>query len=125
MTILTLKDGSLTLNAPVFVKYTKAKGGFLCDHEACHALMYYALLGRRAYEENILGDGIQYEGIPDNETNFPQLLRSISDLYGVKPEQMTKHWKEVEAQFVFLNLPMLPEEERYRFNTRIELITKH
>ncbi len=124
-TILSTKDGNVSLNAPVFMAYTKAKGGFLCDNECCHALMYYAILARNAYEENVKGDGFQYESTKDNVTDFRQLIVSISELYDVTPEAMICHWKEVDAQFIFLELPKLPAEERYRFNNRIEIITRH
>ena len=124
-TLLLPDGGKLYLNAPVFVKYTKSEGGFLCDNECCHALMYYALLARKAYEENVRGDAVQYEGTIDNETDFRQLIVSISELYDITPEQMICHWKEVDAQFIFLEQPLVPKEERYRFSTKIEIITRH
>ena len=125
MGVLFTPDGKLFLNAPVFVAYTKAKGGFLCDNECCHALMYYALLAQKAYEENVEGYAIQYEGTKDNETDFRQLIISISELYNVMPEEMVKHWADVDAQFLFLNLPQVQKKEEYRFDTRIEIVTRH
>lgn len=117
--------GKLFLSAPVFTAYEKDNGGFLCHKQECHALMYYGLLGRQAYEENDLGPVIQYEGTIDNVTNYRNLIVSISELYGVKPEDMIHHWEEVDAQFVVLSIPKLPDRDKYRFNKISEIITSH
>ena len=111
--------------APIFEMYLKENGGFLNHDTECHALMYYALLARKAYEINVIGEGLQYEGIKDNETNFKDLIISVAEMYGVKPEKMTNYWQEVDNQFFSLGLPNVPKEEQYRFNKRIEVITRH
>jgi len=116
---------SLQLYAPVFGAYIKENGGFLCKHKACHGLMYYALLARNAYELNVLGHGLQYEGVEDNVTNFKNLIISIAMLYDEEPEKMTNHWDDVDAQFILLGIPQLPKAEQYRFSNVIEIITKH
>lgn len=123
----TITHNGMTIHfdVPVFKAYIKGNGGFLCPHQACHGLMYYGLLARNAYELNVQKKGLQYEGTVDNETNFRNLITSVSVLYGVTPEDMVKHWDEVDAQFILMGLPQVPKEERYRFDSKIVIITRH
>lgn len=117
----SFKRASLTL--PIFGDY-QPPNGFLTRDRACHALMYYALTARRTYEEVVLDTQIVYEGHDDMQANFRQMFTSIAMLYDVTTQEMTKHWSAVNMQFDALNLPQLPDEERYRFN-RPEIIKAH
>ena len=110
------------LHMPIFGAY-QTPFGFLSRERACHALMYYALIARRTYEDVVLDKQIVYEGHLDDTANFRQQFTSIAMLYDVTPEEMAKHWPAVNMQFDALELPQLPDEERYRFNRPIEIRT--
>ena len=91
--------------------------GFLCNrdlHRPCHALFYYATIGRATYER-FISEVQAYEGDLDSSYNFETLIKSVAFLYDVSLEDMVAHWPCVSMQFHILELPMLPDEERYRF----------
>jgi hypothetical protein len=98
--------------------------GFLAQDKACHALWYYYVVARRNYEEEFKGERIVYEGEPDQQYNYRQLFNSIATIYGTTPERMVHFWKNVDMQAAILELPALPDEERYRFNRTPEVRTE-
>jgi hypothetical protein len=108
---------------PVFESYN-APHGFLERDIACHALFYYAMLARKAYEETVVGVDIQYEDALSNKTDFRMLYESIAFLYGVHPAQMQRYWPAVDMQLVALQLPQLPKEDRYRHDKVPEFKTQ-
>ena len=105
----------VNLSIPIFGQY-QTPFGYLTRDRACHALMYYALTARRVYERVVLDRQIVYEGHDDATSNFRQQFTSIAMLYDVETVEMAKHWQAVDMQFDTLELPQLPDEERYRFN---------
>lgn len=110
------KTFRVSLTLPAFIRYIKPLG-FLTDDLACHALMYYALTARNTYEQITLGRQIQYEGDPEPEPpNYKEMFVNIAGMYGVPPEAMAQFWPNIDMQFVALNIPQLPKEERFRFN---------
>lgn len=115
-----LANKTFRFTAPVFDAYN-IPNGFLVRDMACHGLFYYAITARRAFEENVQGWGLQYEGNLSNTTNFRALFESIAFLYGVSPANMVKFWKEVDMQFHVLGIPSLPDEDRYRHNKTPEI----
>lgn len=114
------KNFKLFLNMPIFGAY-QTPLGFLPRERAAHALMYYALTARHAYEEVVQGHAIVYEGHDDPTANFKEMFTNIAQLYEVAPETMAKFWPEVDMQFTALELPQLPKEERYRFDGKLIL----
>ncbi len=108
-----LKNKSFKLNYPTFESYI-VPYGFLERDPACQALFYYAVLARRALEENYGPIDYQYEGTLSNRTDFRALFESIAFLYGVEPAAMQRYWPAVDMQFTVLRLPELPKEDRYR-----------
>lgn len=104
----------LKFDTPRFFDYAPPNG-FLPYDAPNNALFYYYLLARKAYEEIIL-DPLVLEGERDPEANFRQLFTSVAIAYGVKPEEMAKCWHNVDMQCHALDMPLLPDEERYRFN---------
>lgn len=111
----------LTFNMPSFNAYL-VPVGFLIEDRACHALWYYYLIARQTYETHI-HDPIVYEDDKDPEYNFKQLFTSVAKAYGVRPEVMCKFWKNVDFQCRTLELPLLPDEDKYRFNQIPEIET--
>ena len=107
---------SYILAPPLYVDMV-APRGFLDQYRESHALWYYYTLARKAYEE-IIADPIVLEGDRDPTANFRQLFTSIAKLYGVQPEAMAKCWPQIDMQCFALNLPKLPDEERYRFASK-------
>lgn len=88
--------------------------GFLSPIRESMACWYYFVLARRNYE--VQQDAIFYEGHRDPDFNYRQLYTSIAKMYGVEPEAMAKCWGEVDKTAFALGLPLLPDEERYRFD---------
>ena len=110
----------LTYNCPIFSDYVIPRG-YLDTHRESHALFYYYLCARSTYERVVL-DPVVLEGDKDPEANFAQLFTSIAELYGVQPEAMAKCWDLVDSQCRLLNIPKMPDEDKYRFN-RVDVIT--
>lgn len=110
-------------DCPVFKDYV-VPNGYLNTDGACHALFYYAVLARRAYEDNVQGHALQLEGTVSNVTNFYQLYLSIAFMYGVTPEAMQRYWPAVDMQFFALQIPALPKENRYRHDSVPEFKTQ-
>ena len=97
--------------------------GFLTNDLATHALFRYYLSARYWWEkeqENLLA----YEGEVDSSVNYQQMFSSIARLYGVEPEYMAKFWHNVDMQCRALHIPLLPDEDRYRFNKPIVISTE-
>lgn len=118
-----LRNKAFRFNYPVFESYN-VPNGFLERDIACHALFYYAMLARKAYEENVAGIDMQYEGTLSNRTDFRGLFESIAFLYNVHPAQMQRYWPAVDMQCVALQLPQLPKEDRYRHDKVPEFKTQ-
>jgi hypothetical protein len=104
----------IQFHPPIFPSLI-APHGFLTNKRQTHALWYYYLSARQAYE-NIVVDPIVYEGEDDPSADFRQLIERIAIIYGVSVEEMVKCWDVVDMQCFALKLPKLPDEERYRFN---------
>lgn len=107
---------------PFFMGYTTKHGGHLPDLPEAHACWYYYVLARRQYEEIEQGFTIQYEHADrSHSVNYKQLADTICHCYGVRLFEMIRMWQYVDAQACLLGLPLLPEGERYRFNTPYEI----
>ena len=118
---MTTDKATIAFNMPVFHDYVIPEG-FLVDDLASHALWYYYLIARGTYETHIM-DPIVYEGDKDPEFNFKQVFTSVATAYGVEPEIMVKFWDRVDMQCKQLQLPTLPDEDKYRFNVAAEIVT--
>lgn len=94
--------------------------GFLDEYLETHALWYYYLCARKTWEDKV-DSLIVLEGDDDPTVNFKQLFTTIAFLYDVNPENMANCWPQVDMQCEALNLPQLPKEERYRFNSKQEI----
>lgn len=93
-----------------FPEYT-VPHGWLANHPACHALMMYALHARKAYEDAT--DTTAMEGTHDENPNYHNLFKSIACQCGVVPEEMLKFWRNVDMQFVAMQLPLAPQHVRF------------
>jgi len=91
-----------------------APEGFLDNYMETHALWYYYLCARQAWEQ-VTKDPMAYEGQLDSGVNYKQLFNSVARLYQVSPEHMVNCWQQIDKQCDLLRLPRLPDEERYRF----------
>lgn len=109
-------------NPPFFTGYIQPRGYFDTSREV-HGLWNYYLCARNTYETHVV-DIITLEGEKDSSVNFRQLFTSISLMYGVQPEAMAKCWDMIDKQCEYLELPQLPNEERYRFDRSI-IMMKH
>lgn len=109
------------IQVPLFPGYMRPNGYLLPDRP-CHGLFYYYLSAQRVYEQNVEVKRIVYEGDPDPIVVFRNLFTSISALYGVSGEMMSKYWECVDAQCDLMGFPLLPDEEKYRFNSPIILL---
>jgi len=108
--------------APVLYEQLVAPLGWLPRDISAHALWYYYTLARKNWEqENV--NPIVMIGEKDPEFNYRQLFKSIAVIYGILPEHMVPHWKSVDMQATAMQLPRLPDEERYRFNRPMEILT--
>jgi len=112
---MTDKKYNITFDPPLFLGYMQPNG-FLDQHRESHGLFYYNLIARNTYEKHIL-DPVVLEGEKDPVHNFRDVFESVATLYGVQPEAMAKCWDMVDMQCQVLDIPTLPDEERYRFNT--------
>jgi len=106
--------------APPIFPSIMAPNGFLDQFRESHALWYYYLCARQAYEASVL-DPMEYEGEKDSQVNYHELFRNIAKIYGVQPENMANCWHQIDAQCGVSLLPKLPDEDRYRFNKKIIL----
>lgn len=111
----------IKFDALIFSAYIQPNGWLDWQPES-HALWYYYTRARAAYERIVL-DPIVLVGEKDPQANFKQLFTSVARIYGVEPEAMAKCWDLVDAQCDVLNLPRMPDGEKYRFNRRIEIET--
>ena len=100
---------------PLFLAYMQPNG-FLDQHRESHGLFYYNLIARNAYEKHV-SDSLKLEGELEVQPEFRKIFESVANLYGVKPHEMAKCWDMVDMQCQILDIPTLPDEERYRFNT--------
>lgn len=89
--------------------------GFLDRDPACHALFYYNLIARKAYEETEK-DVIVLEGEDDPQNNYKQQFTSVATMYGVSPERMIKFWSHVVLTCNLHKIPVVPDRDKYRFN---------
>ena len=104
----------------IFGDYIKPLGVFTHELET-HALFYYYLIARRAYEENIKDEPIVYEGHKDPEVNFQQIFISVASMYGIEPSAMSRRWELIDQQCLLAGLPLMPNEDKYRHNAIIRL----
>lgn len=98
-----------------------APNGFLDRSRESHALWFYYIHARRTWEEFVEHAPIVYEGELDPGFDFRQLFISVARMYGVRPESMAQCWSMIDLQCRALQLPTLPNEERYRFDRAIVL----
>lgn len=112
----------ITFNTPRFNIYEAPKG-YLTEHPACHALFYYYLIARRAFEENE-EDPIVLEGDADPVNDYQQIFTSVATSYGVSPENMVKYWDNIDNQCRLLGLPLMGQSEKLRMNSIPEIKTQ-
>jgi len=113
----------LKFNVPFYTAYI-IPYGFLDSSRESHALWNYYTMARASWERHIL-DPCVLEGDKDAEPDFQQLFTSVARMYEVQPEAMGKCWDLIDAQCDALELPRMPNEDRYRFVQRvIEIRTK-
>lgn len=103
---------------PVLFPDLMYPNGALTDVRETHALFYYYLLAHKNYEEQHKGRRLVYEGEDDPRFNYQQLHKSVAKMYAVEPEAMAHAWPEVDKTCILFNLPLLPDEERFRPFTR-------
>lgn len=99
---------------PIAFRHLAPPAGFIDADPHAWACWYYYILARKRYEE--MCDNIVYEGELDLTGDFLGLFKGVAKLYGVAPEGMAKCWQMVDMQCYLQNLPLLPDEEKYRFN---------
>jgi hypothetical protein len=94
---------------PIFTQYISPNGGLDSNLET-HALFYYYLLARQAYEAG--RDAIVYEGDKDPEFNYTQILKSVAKWYSIDVHNMVNAWKAVDLTCFMHKLPTLPNKYR-------------
>lgn len=112
----------IKLNPPFFLGYQQPHG-YLDSSREAHGLWNYYLCARNAYETQVVYP-LSFEGERAAEPDYRQLFTSLANVYGVEPDSMAKCWDMVDMQCVSLDLPKLPNEERYRFDRSI-IIVRH
>lgn len=117
-----VKSLQVVFTPPNFSSYAPPNG-FIPVERAAHALMYYALLAKKQYDELIV-DPLVYEGENDVVPNFHQLFKSIALMYGVEPQEMIRFWINVDMQFDVLNLARVPDADFFRFNLTPQIVTE-
>lgn len=119
-----MKSMRLNLRMPRYLPYTKAKGGHLDDKPEVHALWFYYTVARLAFEQVEQGFEIQLDlQQQSTQTYYRQQFESAALAYNVNPNEMCKYWDQIDRQCTAMNLPRLPEGERFRFNTTSEGFT--
>lgn len=116
-----MNDNNINFNVPFYMAYI-APYGYLDASRESHALWNYYTKARATYER-LVKDPIVLEGQKDNEPNFQQLFTSIARMYRVEPQAMGKCWDLVDAQCDALQIPRMPDEDRFRFTNRKVIIT--
>ena len=111
-----MKD-EIKFNVPIYTAYIMPYG-FLDSNRESHALWNYYTMARAAWERNI-DDMIVLEGDKDPTVNFKQLFTSVARMYGVEPEGMAKCWDLIDAQCDSIDLPRMPEADKYRMTNRV------
>lgn len=111
---------NINLSLPMLFTQYMVPYGFLTEQRETHACMYYYLLARKNWEEQ--QNGIVYEGDKDPEFNYVQLCKSVARVYGVRPEGLALAWDLVDKTCVMWDLPILPNEERYRPYSRAIIV---
>lgn len=110
-----------TAHIPLFIGYQEPDG-FLPPLPEAHALFMYNLLAYDAYHRFTVNQ-IEYEDAdPAHEPNYLSLLNQVCWWYMCEPEKVWKHWSSVQRQCEHINCPLLPDEERYRFNRTPEVV---
>ncbi len=107
---------------PVLYTQLLAPFGVLPRDISCHALWHYYITGMLNWEDE--RDPIVIVGTKDPTYNYKQLFTSIATMYGVQPENMIPFWGVVDTQARLLNLPVMPNADRYRFNKTPEIKTQ-
>ena len=108
-------------DVPFFIGY-QVPDGFLLPLPECHALFLYNLMARNVYEQYIK-DPIFLEGSEGDleRPEFLNIIKLCAAWYETKFEEMVKHWETVTHQCKRIMIPMVPDEERYRFNRTPEI----
>lgn len=120
VSLVTSNKPPITFEPILFPGYI-VPNGFLDRNRESHALWFYYLHARGTWENNVQNNPWVYEGDLDPGFNFRQLFNSIALIYGVEHSAMAKCWPMIDLQCLALQLPTLPDEERYRFNRAIIL----
>ena len=112
------------MNPAFFPSYVRPHG-YLCEDAACHALWLYYVTARRTWEEerNMLTLRLEDEPEPVPAT-YRNILAGIAPVYGVQPEEMTKHWAHVDRQCDYLEMPRMEDFPALRMDRPIVIITK-
>ena len=112
---------TLQLEPRIWPELTVERGqGYLRHTPACYSLWFYYGIGMNVYIERIR-DKIYLEGDPEPQTNHKQLFASAAKLYGVEPEEMIRHWPDVDQHCHYTRTAiMLPA---YRFAKPALVIT--
>lgn len=116
------KKYNIVFDPPLFLGYMQPYG-FLDQHRESHGLFYYNLIAHYTYEMHVR-DSLKLEDEPEEQPDFRNIFESVATLYGVTPEAMAKCWDMVDMQCQVLEIPTMPDEERYRFN-RVDVIRTH
>ena len=110
-----------TAHLPIFLGY-QVPHGFLPPDPEAHALMMYNLMARSVWEREVQNP-IHYEGTNENYhgPDFRALLKHVSIWYSCRADAMVRYWPAIQKQCEASDIPMIPDEERYRFNRPAEL----
>jgi len=98
----------------IFEEYMKPYG-YLDANKETHALFWYYLNARKAYDKHIDRMEVILEGDKDPVVNFRQLFESIAFQYGANVETMALGWPMVDAQCELLGFPKMPLGYQFRF----------
>lgn len=104
----------------LFLQYQQPFG-YLSPVRESHGLWFYYVHARRNYEEEVQGVRIECEGERSLLYNYHQFLTSVCKMYGTTIERITNYWPEIDMQCTVLELPKLPNIEKYRFNSKMEI----
>ena len=107
---------TITMQPQLFNDYLMPKG-WLVNEMGCHGLFFYYLRARNNFEQET--GGIILEGENDPKYNYRQLFTSTSLCYGISPDNMVNYWHNIDMQCDKLNLPRLPDLEKYRMNRTV------
>ena len=101
---------------PLFTGY-QIPHGYLSPEPEAHALFMYNLMARSVWEREVQNP-IVYEGSDTHYhgPDFRLMLERIACWYNTLPERMVRYWPAIIKQCEAKDVPMVPDEERYRFS---------